>query len=60
MLLLVLCAAAIALLQRTPWALFAATTTATLDGAFVGMLVVVVLRRVREGRLGRGKRGGAA
>ena len=53
MLLLVIVAAVIALLQRTTWALFPATATATLDGVFVGMLFVIVVRRIHEWRMGR-------
>jgi hypothetical protein len=53
MLLLVLAAAIVALLQRTAWALFPATATATLDGVFVGMLFVVVVRRIHEWRMER-------
>lgn len=51
MLLLVLIAAAVALLQRTTLALFPARATATIDGVFVGMLFVVVVRRVHDRRL---------
>ena len=53
MLLLVLIAAAVALLQRTTHALFPATATATIDGVFVGMLFVVVVRRIHDWRLAR-------